>query len=110
MRYQCCDVVNGKTSQKYINVDIGPKISEFRYLLTQGKAASNFSYEEIISFPFFESFLHQENPEQGMMFGDYVDFEEMKKSAEEKKFVRYHFKQIVPGEFFSAKVKPMMVL
>ena len=63
---------------------IGPKISEFRYLLTQGKAASNFSYEEIISFPFFESFLHQENPEQGMMFGDYVDFEEMKKSAEEK--------------------------
>jgi len=28
--------------------------------------------------------LHQENPEQGMMFGDYVDFEEMKKSAEEK--------------------------
>ena len=84
MRYQCCDVVNGKTSQKYINVDVGPKISEFRYLLTQGKAASNFSYEEIISFPFFESFLHQENPEQGMMFGDYVDFEEMKKSAEEK--------------------------
>ena len=54
--------------------------------------------------------MHQENPEQGMMFGDYVDFEEMKKSAEEKKFVRYHFKQIVPGEYYSAKVKPMMVL
>ena len=45
-----------------------------------------------------------------MMFGDYVDFEEMKKSAEEKKFVRYHFKHIVPGDLFSAKVKPMMVL
>ena len=46
---------------------------------------------------FLESFCTKD-PEQGMILGDYVDFEEMKKMCREKKFSHYQHCQIVPWD------------